>query len=153
MALKIADVEKFVSSVEKSMSTKISVIEESVSNKISAVENSMANIRDQIISEDEQCLKMQPKQLCEQTVPMIKTENKLTKKVTLPAVGTVHVKAPTFDGRSHWATYLRRFEAAACANNWKEKHKAVSLVLALNGPAAKLLQKLPPDSHLSLIHI
>ena len=81
---------------------------------------------------------------------MIKTEkytqNKLTEKVTLPAVGTVHVKAPTFDGSSHWATYLRQFKAAACANNWTEKDKAVSLVLALKGLAAELLQKVPPDS-------
>ena len=74
------------------------------------------------------------------------TENKLTEKVTLPAVGTVHVKAPTFDGRCHWATYLRQLEAAACANNRTEKDKAVSLVLALKGPTAELLQKVPPDS-------
>ena len=42
----------------------------------------------------------------EQPVPMVKiekdTENKLIEKVTSPAVGTVHVKAPTFDGSSHW---------------------------------------------------
>ena len=53
-------------------------------------------------------------------------ENKLTEKVPLPAVGTVHVKAPTFDGSSHWAMYLRQFEAAGCANNWTEKDKAHS---------------------------
>ena len=46
------------------------------------------------------------------------TENKSIEKVTSPAVGTVHVKAPTFGGSTHWATYLRQFEAAACANNW-----------------------------------
>ena len=60
--------------------------------------------------------------------------------------GTVHVKAPTFDGSSHWAMYLRQFEAAACVINWTEKDKAVSLVLSLKGPAAELLQKVPPDS-------
>ena len=41
------------------------------------------------------CMKIQPKQISEQTVPVIKTEkdtdNKLIEKVTLPAVGTVHV--------------------------------------------------------------
>ena len=46
----------------------------------------------------------------------------------------------------HWATCLRQFEAAACANNWTEKDKAVSLVLALKGPAAELLHKVPPES-------
>ena len=91
-------------------------------------------------------MKIQPKQISEQTVPVIKTENKLIEKVTFHAVGTVHVKAPTFDGSGHQATYLRQFEAAACANNWTEKDKAVSLVLALKGPAAELLQKVPPDS-------
>ena len=76
--------------------------------KRQAVENSIANIREQIKSEVEQCMKIQPKQISEQTVPVIKTEkdteNKLIEKVTLPAVGTVHVKASTFDGSSHWAT-------------------------------------------------
>ena len=72
MILKIAEVEKSVSSVEESMSTKISDIEETMSNKISAVENSMANIREQIKTEVEQCMKIQPKQISEQTVPVIK---------------------------------------------------------------------------------
>ena len=89
------------------MSIKISVLEESMSNKISAVENSMANIREQIKSEIEQCMKIQQKQISEQAVPMVKaekdTENKSIEEVTLPAVGTVHVEAPTFDGSSHWA--------------------------------------------------
>ena len=76
-------------------------------------------------------MKTQPKIISEQTVPIIKTEkdteNKLIEKVTFPAVGTVHVKAPTFDGSSHWTTYLRQFEAAAYANNWTEKDKACLL--------------------------
>ena len=72
MTLKVAEVVKSVSSVEESMSTKISVIEESVSNKISAVKNSMANIREQIISDVEQFMKIQPKKISEQTVQLIK---------------------------------------------------------------------------------
>ena len=36
--------------------------------------NSMTNIRDQIKSEDEQFMKIQPKQISEQSVPMIKAE-------------------------------------------------------------------------------
>ena len=42
--------------------------------------------------------------------------------------------------------YLRQFEAAASINNWTEKDKAVLLVLTLKGPAAELLQKVPPGS-------
>ena len=56
MTLKIAEVEKSVLTVEEVMST-----------KISAVENSMANIREQIKIEVEQCMKIQPKQISEQT--------------------------------------------------------------------------------------
>ena len=63
MTLKIAEIEKSVS-----------IVEEWISTKISAVENSMANIREQIKSEVEQFLKIQPKQISEQTVPVIKTE-------------------------------------------------------------------------------
>ena len=55
------------------------------------------------------------------TIPIVNMEkdieNKTIERVTLPAVGTVHVKASTFDGRTHWTTYLLQFEAAACANN------------------------------------
>ena len=98
-----------------------------------------------IKNEVKQFMNTQPKQISEQTVPMIKRD-KTIEKVTLPAVGAVHLKAPTFDRSAHWATYLRQFEAAACANYWTEKDKAVSLVLALKGPAAELLQKVPPDS-------
>ena len=42
--------------------------------------------------------------------------------------------------------YLQQSETTACGNNWMERDKAVSHVLALKGPAAELLQKMPPDS-------
>ena len=67
-----------ISDVEESMSNKIAKVEKSVltveevmSTKISAVENSMANIREQIKIEVEQCMKIQPKQISEQTVPCL----------------------------------------------------------------------------------
>ena len=52
----------------------------------------MANIREQIKSKIEHFIKIQSKQISEQTVPMIKTK-KTIEKVTLAAVGAVHVKA------------------------------------------------------------
>ena len=64
----------------------------------------------------------------------------------MPAVGAVHVKVSTIDGSIHWETYLQQPEATADTNNWSEKDKAVSLVLALKGPAAELLNKVPPDN-------
>ena len=60
MILKIAEVEKSVLSVEEAMSI-----------KICGVENSMANIREQIKSEIEHVIKIQPKQMSEQTVPAV----------------------------------------------------------------------------------
>ena len=39
-------------------------------------------------------------------LPMVTTENKITEKITLPAVGAVYVKASTFDGRTHLATQI-----------------------------------------------
>ena len=71
MTLKIAEVEKSVLTVEESMSTKISVIEETMSNKICAVEDTMANIKEQIINKVEQFMKIQWKQISEQTVPCL----------------------------------------------------------------------------------
>ena len=38
------------------------------------IEDLITNIKEQIKNEVEQCLKLQPKQLCEQTVLMIKTQ-------------------------------------------------------------------------------
>ena len=42
--------------------------------------------------------------------------------------------------------YLQQFEAAACAYHLTGKEKAISLIFALKGPAAQLLEKVPPDS-------
>ena len=56
---------------------RISDVKESMSTKIYAVENSMAKIRGQIKSEIEHFIKIQPKQISEQTVPIIKTEKTL----------------------------------------------------------------------------
>ena len=39
-----------------------------------------------------------------------------------------------------------RFEAAARLNNWTEEEKGLSLILALKGPAAELIQKVPPEN-------
>ena len=58
---------------------------------------------------------------------------------------SVYAKTPIFDGRTCWMMCLWQSEAAVCANDWTEKEKAVSLFLALEGLAAELLQKVPPD--------
>lgn len=44
------------------------------------------------------------------------------------------------------ATYCRQFQAVARGNQWHEVEKATLLVLALDRPAAELLQKVPVDS-------
>ena len=55
-------------------------------------------------------------------------------------------RPPTFDGRTDWATYLQQLEAAACANHWMEKEKAISLLLALKWPTVVLLQEMRSGS-------
>ena len=88
-------------------------------------------------------MKIQRNHISEQTVPLIKT----IEKVTLPAVRTVHVVATDFDGSTHWMTCLRQFEAGSCVNNnLTERDKAVSLVLVLKGPATEILQTVLLDS-------
>ena len=65
------------------------------------------------------------KQTVAETEPIVYTESyiksKTIERVTLPAIGTLHVKSPTFHGSTHWMTYLRQFKAAACGNNWPKK--------------------------------
>ena len=77
-------------------------------------------------------------------------KNKTIEKVTLPVAGAVHVKAPTSNGSSHSATYLKQFEADAGANNWTEKEKVISLVLCLK---LRYVDKYCEVYTLSLIHI
>ena len=64
----------------------------------------------------------------------------------MPEVGIVYIEAPKFDGSTHWEIYLKQFETAAYVNHWMEKEKEVLLVFTLKGPAAELLQKVPPDN-------
>ena len=69
---------------------------------------------------------------------------RVIKLCPISVVGPVYAKAPMFDGRTHWATYLRH-EAAARLNKWSEEEKGLPLILGLKGPAAELLQ-VPSDS-------
>ena len=66
---------------------------------------------------------MYKRQDCTNDKDRKRRRNKSIEKVTLPAVGTVHVKAPNFDGSSHWATYLRQFEAAAVSYTHLDVYK------------------------------
>ncbi|KAJ8914681.1 hypothetical protein NQ315_017380 [Exocentrus adspersus] len=70
------------------------------------------------------------------TTAVIKTEG----TVTTPS----KVKAPTYDGKVSWNTYLRQFEAVAC--NWREEDKATSLIAALRGEALEVLRTIPEAS-------
>ena len=92
ITLKIAEVEKSVSSDEESMSNKIAEVEKSVMSVENAMstktEVSITNIKEQIKNEVEECLKLQIKQLCEQTVPIIKTEKDAEISATLQIQGT-----------------------------------------------------------------
>ena len=90
----MSTVEESVSNIDKSILINVSVVGD----------QSVSNVRKQIKSEVEQLIKIQQcvsKQVSEETVPMIKTEkhleNKVSEKVPSPAVGPVHIKAPTFD--------------------------------------------------------
>ena len=67
-------------------------------------------------------------------------------RMLLTELGSVFAKAPSFNGSTHFATYHRQFEAAARLNKWTEEEKGLSLILALKGPVAELIQKVPSDS-------
>lgn len=95
----------------------------------------------------------------EEAITKIKTEvdqlfeNKEAKSVRALRLsqslsGHVHAKAPTFDGSTPWATYCWQFEAAAWTYQWSKVDKVISLILALRGTAAELLQKMPADNQI-----
>lgn len=55
------------------------------------------------------------------------------------------LKPPTFDGTTSWPNYLKQFNAAASANGWCSREKAVALTVALRGDALDVLQTLHAD--------
>ncbi|KAH1029759.1 hypothetical protein HUJ05_002934 [Dendroctonus ponderosae] len=55
---------------------------------------------------------------------------------------TAKISPPNYDGTTAWEIYKTQFEAAANANHWTEQQKATSLVVALQGKEAELLQSL-----------
>lgn len=67
---------------------------------------------------------------------------------SFPQGVTIRVKPPTFDGQTSWPVFRKQFEVAARANQWSESEMAASLVMALRGQAAELLQSIPVDEHL-----
>ncbi|KAH1021895.1 hypothetical protein HUJ04_011379 [Dendroctonus ponderosae] len=68
---------------------------------------------------------------------------------------TAKISPPNCDGTTAWEIYKTQFEAAANANHWTEQQKATSLVVALRGKAAELLQSLTTmdqGNHAALVH-
>ena len=86
------------------------------------------------------------KEIVDKERPLINAEEDSKYERNQTVVRPVYAKATTFDGSTHWATYIRQFEAAACLNKWTQEKKRFSLILALKGPVTQVIQKVPSDS-------
>ncbi|KAH1028487.1 hypothetical protein HUJ05_001840 [Dendroctonus ponderosae] len=69
----------------------------------------------------------------------IEEDNSFVESFSTP---TAKISPPNYDGTTAREIYKTQFEAAANANHWTEQQKATSLVMALRGKAAELLQSL-----------
>lgn len=64
-----------------------------------------------------------------------------------PAPRPAPVPDPRFDGSVPWAVFDAQFQDAAAELSWTDAEKGRRLLRALHGPAAALLQTLPPASY------
>lgn len=67
--------------------------------------------------------------------------------------GSTSLKIPTFDGTIPWATFKVQFDTAMHFNQWNEQKAATSLILALRGSAADILQTMKKNDILKLSEI
>lgn len=65
------------------------------------------------------------------------------------APGQRFVPVPSFDGSRSWAVFIAQFQSAAISNGWDEAEQGRRLLGALQGPAADLVQTLPPADYLN----
>ena len=57
---------------------------------------------------------------------IVKAEKGIENKTTESDTWDSSRQGPNiFDGSTHWTTYHRQFEVAACTNNWTEEEQAV----------------------------
>ena len=57
------------------------------------------------------------------------------------------VKLQSFDGTSLWSVFLAQFQSAAQSSGWDDAVQGRRLLSALKGPAADLVQTLPPAEY------
>jgi hypothetical protein len=57
------------------------------------------------------------------------------------------VRAPTFDGSRSWEVFAAQFQSAADNNGWPPAERGRRLLNALQGPAADIVQTLPPAEY------
>ena len=69
----------------------------------------------------------------------------IEKSVKAEHHSTSRAKAPKFDGKSAWSSYLRQFEIAAKMNGWSSEEKASNLTLSLQGEALNIIQTVKPE--------
>ncbi|KAH1019021.1 hypothetical protein HUJ05_006686 [Dendroctonus ponderosae] len=82
----------------------------------------------------------------------IEDDNRSVKSFSTP---TAKISPPNYDGTTAWEIYKTQFQAAANANNWIAQQKVTSLVVALRGKAAELLQSLTTmdqGNYAALVH-
>ncbi|XP_073847838.1 uncharacterized protein [Musca autumnalis] len=59
---------------------------------------------------------------------------------------TIKIKPPVFDGSTSLNVFKLQFETLAARDSWNDNDKAVSLLMALKGDAADVLQSIPAAS-------
>ncbi|KAK3919718.1 Gag-Pol polyprotein [Frankliniella fusca] len=60
-----------------------------------------------------------------------------------------YVEVPKFDGSRAWCVFEAQFQSVAVENGWSVEEQGRHLLGALEGPAADVVQTLPPNEYLS----
>ncbi|KAI4460463.1 atp-dependent rna helicase [Holotrichia oblita] len=136
----VRKVEKYVTALKEELINKISIN----SKKAEALEDHIGNTF-KIMEEKLQLLENK----IEQNIIPDAEQSEQTDKKAIGSVNVqntkVHIKPPSFEGKTSWPTYLKQFEAAAEANGWSPADKVATLTVSLRGDAAEVLHTLLPD--------
>ena len=123
------------SKIEETAKRNAAEIKASVEGKFKEIDANFQDIRKQQteLESDFNALK--------QEVLELKSKPVLVRSSQEPSVAKM--KAPTFDGTTSFNVFKLQFETIAAANGWSRGEMASTLVVALRGNAAEVLQMVP----------
>ncbi|XP_073811775.1 uncharacterized protein [Musca autumnalis] len=136
--------------MEEKLEANSRTINEKLENITMVIEKRVENVEVQIKELDKKILSVDEKFLA-QDEKILGIEKKMSElEIKGGPVRAIHntlkIKPPVFDGSTSLNVFKLQFETLAARDSWNDNDKAVSLLMALKGDAADVLQSIPAAS-------